>query len=117
LGGVALDVFLVVSKLPAGCSSRLGARRRQRAFGWQVSLLVLPVLYVIYRSHRMYVDRLEEARERAEQQRVHAEELAALNRRTIETLALAIEAKTKPRTITWRAWKPTRRNRPGTGSQ
>ena len=63
------------------------------AFGWQVSLLVLPVLYVIYRSHRMYVDRLEEARERAEQQRMHAEELAALNRRTIETLALAIEAK------------------------
>jgi putative nucleotidyltransferase with HDIG domain len=64
-----------------------------KAFGWQVSLLVLPVLYVIYRSHRLYVDRLEEARERAEQQRIHAEELAALNRRTIETLALAIEAK------------------------
>jgi putative nucleotidyltransferase with HDIG domain len=64
-----------------------------KAFGWQASLLVLPVLYVIYRSHRLYVERLEEARERAEQQRVHAEELAALNRRTIETLALAIEAK------------------------
>src|SRR5665213_902998 len=63
-----------------------------KVFGWQVSLLVLPVLYVIYRSHRLYVDRLEEARERAEQQRIHAEELAALNRRTIETLALAIEA-------------------------
>jgi len=64
-----------------------------KAFGWQASLLVLPVLYVIYRSHRLYVERLEEARERAEQQRMHAEELAALNRRTIETLALAIEAK------------------------
>lgn len=64
-----------------------------RAFGWQASMLVLPVLYVIYRSHRLYVERLEEARERAEQQRIHAEELAALNRRTIETLALAIEAK------------------------
>jgi putative nucleotidyltransferase with HDIG domain len=64
-----------------------------KVFGWQVSLLMLPVLYVIYRSHRLYVDRLEEARERAEQQRIHAEELAALNRRTIETLALAIEAK------------------------
>ncbi len=63
------------------------------AFGWQASLLVLPVLYAIYRSHRTYVDRLAEASERAEQQRIHAEELAALHRRTIETLALAIEAK------------------------
>jgi len=41
----------------------------------------------------MYVGRLEEARTRAEQQKAHAEEFAALHRRTIETLALAIEAK------------------------
>src|SRR5580658_1490294 len=61
--------------------------------GWQPSLLLMPILYVIYRSHRMYVGRLEEARTRAEQQRAHAEEVAALHRRTIETLALAIEAK------------------------
>ncbi len=61
--------------------------------GWQPSLLVMPILYVVYRSHRMYVGRLEEARTRAEEQRVHAEEVAALHRRTIETLALAIEAK------------------------
>jgi putative nucleotidyltransferase with HDIG domain len=77
--------------LSAAVAWTLGAV--SKAFGWQVTLLVLPVLYVIYRSHRLYVDRLEEARERAEQQRIHAEELAALNRRTIETLALAIEAK------------------------
>jgi putative nucleotidyltransferase with HDIG domain len=61
--------------------------------GWQPSLLLMPILYVVYRSHRMYVGRLEEARTRAEQQRAHAEEVAALHRRTIETLALAIEAK------------------------
>jgi putative nucleotidyltransferase with HDIG domain len=61
--------------------------------GWQASFLIMPILYVVYRSHRMYVDRLEEARTRAEQQREHAEEVAALHRRTIETLALAIEAK------------------------
>jgi putative nucleotidyltransferase with HDIG domain len=62
-------------------------------FGWQASLLLLPVIYAIYRSHKTSVDRLEEARVNAEQQRVHAEELTALHRRTIETLALAIEAK------------------------
>lgn len=64
-----------------------------KSFGWQATVLILPVLYVIYRSHRMYVDRLEAARRRAEEQREHAEEVAALHRRTIETLALAIEAK------------------------
>ena len=37
--------------------------------------------------------RLEEGRKRAEEQRAHAEEVAALHRRTIETLAIAIEAK------------------------
>lgn len=61
--------------------------------GWQSTLLLLPILYVVYRSHELYVGRLEEARKRAEQQRVHAEEVAALHRRTIETLALAVEAK------------------------
>jgi putative nucleotidyltransferase with HDIG domain len=64
-----------------------------RLIGWQSSFLLMPILYVVYRSHRMYVGRLEEARTRAEQQRAHAEEVAALHRRTIETLALAIEAK------------------------
>jgi putative nucleotidyltransferase with HDIG domain len=62
-------------------------------FGWQASLLMLPILYVIYRSHRLYIDRLEAEKSRAEEARVHAEEVAALHRRTIKTLALAIEAK------------------------
>ncbi len=61
--------------------------------GWQTSLLLLPVLYVIYRSHSQYVNRLEDEKKRAEQLRTHAEEVAALHRRTIEVLALAIEAK------------------------
>jgi len=64
-----------------------------RLIGWQPSLLLLPILYVVYRSHAMHVSRLEEAKRRAEEQRAHAEEVAALHRRTIETLALAIEAK------------------------
>ncbi len=61
--------------------------------GWQTSLLLLPILYVINRSHSLYVNRLEDEKKRADQQRKHAEEVAALHRRTIEVLALAIEAK------------------------
>jgi putative nucleotidyltransferase with HDIG domain len=64
-----------------------------RAFGWQSALLLLPVLYVVYRSHSSYITRLEHDKNRAEEQRAHAEEVAQLNRRAIETLALAIEAK------------------------
>src|SRR5262249_28072135 len=30
--------------------------------GWQTSILTLPVLYLIYRSYRLYLDRLEESR-------------------------------------------------------
>jgi putative nucleotidyltransferase with HDIG domain len=54
--------------------------------GWEMSILVLPAIFIIYRSYRMQVGRWED-------QKVHLEELAALNMRTIETLALAIEAK------------------------
>jgi putative nucleotidyltransferase with HDIG domain len=64
-----------------------------RLAGWQAGLLVMPIFYVVYRSHSMYVARLEEGRKRADEQRIHAEEVAALHRRTIETLAIAIEAK------------------------
>lgn len=64
-----------------------------RMIGWEAALLIVPVLYVIYRTHRLQIENLEEAKARAEEQRAHAEEVAALHRRTIETLALAIECK------------------------
>ncbi len=54
--------------------------------GWQTVLLTGPVMYLIYRSYRLYVQRLEE-------QKRHAEAMSALHLRTIEALALAIEAK------------------------
>jgi putative nucleotidyltransferase with HDIG domain len=54
--------------------------------GWQTSLLVLPIMYWIYRSYRLYLGRL------ADEKR-HVEEMAGLHLRTIEALALAIEAK------------------------
>jgi diguanylate cyclase (GGDEF)-like protein/putative nucleotidyltransferase with HDIG domain len=44
------------------------------------------VIYVIYRSYRIYLGHLEDEKK-------HVEEMAALHLRTIEALALAIEAK------------------------
>ena len=76
-----------------GAAVALAMSAISRWFGWQISLLLLPVVYVIYRSHSLYVTRLEEEKKHAEQQRIHAEEVAKLHRRTIEVLALAIEAK------------------------
>ncbi|MBI3471150.1 MAG: HD-GYP domain-containing protein, partial [Candidatus Solibacter usitatus] len=64
-----------------------------RVVGWQTSVLVLPVVYLIYRSYRLYLGRLETEKAQAEIQRLHAEEMSALHLRTIEALALAIAAK------------------------
>jgi diguanylate cyclase (GGDEF)-like protein/putative nucleotidyltransferase with HDIG domain len=64
-----------------------------RQAGWQTSLLVLPLIYWVYRSYRLYLGRLEAEKDRVEVEKRHVEEIAALNMRTIEALALAIEAK------------------------
>ncbi len=53
---------------------------------WQTSLLTLPVMYLIYRSYGLYLGKLEDEKR-------HVEEIADLHMRTIEALALAIEAK------------------------
>src|SRR3954452_9068399 len=63
------------------------------AAGWQTSLLVLPLIYWVYRSYRLYLGRLEAEKERVEIEKRHVEQIASLNMRTIEALALAIEAK------------------------
>jgi diguanylate cyclase (GGDEF)-like protein/putative nucleotidyltransferase with HDIG domain len=57
-----------------------------RHVGWETTALALPVVYVIFRSYRLYLGRLESEKD-------HAEEMANLHLRTIEALALAIEAK------------------------
>ena len=62
-------------------------------FSWQLSLLALPVMYLIYRSYRLYLDMLRGEKLQVEEQKRHAEEMASLHLRTIEALALAIEAK------------------------
>jgi len=53
---------------------------------WEGSLVLLPVIYLIYRSYQLYLARLEAERR-------HVESIAGLHMRTIEALALAIDAK------------------------
>ena len=55
-------------------------------YEWETALLVLPAVYLIYRSYRLYLGKLEDEKR-------HVEEMANLHLRTIEALALAIEAK------------------------
>lgn len=54
--------------------------------GWSFTLALLPPLYLVYRSVRLYFAKME-------QEKAHAESMAALHLRTIEALATAIEAK------------------------
>lgn len=54
--------------------------------GWQPTLLALPAMFVMYRSYRLYLSKLDNEKR-------HAADVAALHLRTIEALALAIEAK------------------------
>lgn len=57
-----------------------------RTLGWQTAFLVVPAIYLIYRSYRLYLGKLENEKK-------YAEDMAKLHLRTIEALALAIEAK------------------------
>ncbi len=73
--------YYLLGAIIAGVASAL-----DREFGWQTALLAIPVVYLIYRSYSLYLGRMEDEKK-------HAEEMASLHLRTIEALALAIEAK------------------------
>ncbi len=68
----------------AGIAAAIGWFSRE--FNWETSLLFVPAIYLIYRSYRLYLGKLED-------QKKHVEEIANLHLRTIEALAMAIEAK------------------------
>src|ERR1022692_2078381 len=57
-----------------------------RYAGWEIEALVFPILYLVYFSYRLYLGRLE-------QEKRHVAEVADLHLRTIQTLALAIDAR------------------------
>ena len=73
--------YYIVGAAVAGLVHFLNVR-----VGWQSSLLVLPPMYLMYRSYRLYLGKLET-------EKLHAEQVSKLHLRTIEALALAIEAK------------------------
>jgi putative nucleotidyltransferase with HDIG domain len=73
--------YYMVGAAIAGIVSFLNAH-----IGWQGALVVVPPIYLMYRSYRLYLGKLEA-------EKLHAEEVSNLHLRTIEALALAIEAK------------------------
>ena len=56
------------------------------SLGWEASAMMVPVAYLLYRSCRIYLGRFEAEKE-------HGKQMAELHLRTIEALALAIDAK------------------------
>jgi diguanylate cyclase (GGDEF)-like protein/putative nucleotidyltransferase with HDIG domain len=62
------------------------AHRSTGLLGWETLLLLIPIAYLIYRSCRLYLDKLEA-------QKKQVERVAEVHLRTIEALALAINAK------------------------
>lgn len=54
--------------------------------GWETAVLIFPIVYLVYRSYRLYLGRLEEEKR-------HVAEVADLHLRTIQTLTLAIDAR------------------------
>ncbi len=73
--------FYLVGSALASLANFLGSR-----FGWATALLLVPAVYTLYRA---YMGQVSQLRER----QAHLEETEALHQRTIEGLAMAIEAK------------------------
>jgi len=69
-----------------GADIALLASWGNRRFGWETVVLALPAAYILFRSYRLYLERLEG-------EKCHAEQMADLHLRTIEALAMAIEAR------------------------
>jgi putative nucleotidyltransferase with HDIG domain len=73
--------FYIVGAILAAAAYLIG-----ESFGWMTSLLLIPMVYTIYRT---YSSQMAFVRDREQ----HAKDTEALHLRTIEGLAMAIEAK------------------------
>ena len=73
--------FYFVGAVLAATTSWLGHR-----FGWASTLLIVPMVYTVYRAYTAQIEHIKERQQ-------HLEETQALHLRTIEGLAMAIEAK------------------------
>jgi signal transduction histidine kinase len=54
-----------------------------RTLSWQSWVLILPMVYAMYRSYHLYLDRLENHSRRAEEEKRHAEQVAELLTQTM----------------------------------
>jgi putative nucleotidyltransferase with HDIG domain len=73
--------FYIVGAILAGTAYLIGV-----TFGWMTSLLLIPMVYTVYRT---YSSQMAFVRDREQ----HAKDTEALHLRTIEGLAMAVEAK------------------------
>jgi putative nucleotidyltransferase with HDIG domain len=73
--------FYIVGAILAGTAYLIGV-----TFGWMTSLLLVPMVYTVYRT---YTSQMAFVRDREQ----HAKDTEALHLRTIEGLAMAVEAK------------------------
>ena len=78
--------FWTAPQYLVGATLAGGVHYLNRWAGWQVTVLVAPVLYLVHHSYRLYLGRLEEEKN-------HVEDVANLHLRTIKALAMAIDAK------------------------
>ncbi|MBM3735856.1 MAG: diguanylate cyclase [Acidobacteria bacterium] len=73
--------FYVVGAGIAGLANAM-----TKVFSWETTFMTFPVIIVLHRSYKFYLGRLEAEKK-------HVTDMAALHLRTIEALALAIDAK------------------------
>ena len=57
-----------------------------KLFGWQATFLLVPLLYLLQRFYETFIGRMEDTKR-------HVDNLAALQMRSIRTMAVAVEAK------------------------
>jgi PAS domain S-box-containing protein len=70
-----------------------------RLFDWQAGILIVPVVYVIYRSYRLYLNQLQIERGNAEKERIHAGEVAQLHADALAALSVATNARMRLETV------------------
>ncbi len=80
------NFFWTAPQYLVGAALAGAIRNCETYVSWQWSLLILPAVYLIFRSYRLYLSRLDEEKR-------HVGEVAELHLRTIEGLAMAIDAK------------------------
>jgi hypothetical protein len=65
--------------------------------GWEFSLLAMPVAWVVYRSYRLYIGRLETEKERVVLEKEHVDEMNSLHLRTSKRWRWRSRPRTRPR--------------------